>query len=205
MTEKKEQKPRIEVMLDMETCGIAETSAIMEVALVPFMLDGSKVDEGMVNHIIDLTSCFMAGMTQEPKTQEWWGKDPHKAKARARLMKADKVSITSSIDQIYDWLQALGSKYEVHLWDRGLNFDLPKLDRCFRELLELEEMPYPWWLVEDARTYCHAFDVHSEDVEFAGTPHAAIDDCRHQIKLVQRAYEVRSHLLDCKKIVETAD
>lgn len=36
---KKEQKPRIEVMLDMETFDIAETAAIIEVALIPFFLD----------------------------------------------------------------------------------------------------------------------------------------------------------------------
>lgn len=198
--EKKEQKPRIEVMLDMETFDIAETAAIIGVALVPFSLDGSEVDEGYICHIINQTSCLFEGMTVGKKTQKWWEEQPSKAKGY--FITQEQIPIRQSMELIYNWLLRLSEIYDVHLWCRGLNFDVPKLERCFRILLDKEEMPYPWWNLEDARCFCRNRGVHTADIEFVGTPHTPEDDCRHQIKLVQKAWQVEQHLQDCRKIVE---
>lgn len=192
--QQKESKDRLEVMLDMETCDTAETAAILEIALIPFMLDGSSVNESIIHHTIDLTSCFMAGMTFSKETQLWWNTSQQTSRARANLIINEKKSIGNSFQEIESWFNQLNETYDVHLWCRGLNFDIPKFERCFRRLLGLKNMPYRWWNLEDARTYCRAFNVHSTDIEFDGTPHSALDDCRHQIKLVQQAFSVRTNL-----------
>lgn len=198
---KKEQKPRIEVMLDMETFDIAETAAIIEVALIPFFLDDTEeYDDGYIYHTIDITSCLMEGMTVDKDTQLWWMEKP--AKTKWHFSMQEHHTIRHSMEEIYNWLLRIGEVYEVHLWCRGLNFDVPKLERCFRVLLKKKEMPYRWWNVEDARCYCRNRDVHTTDIEFVGTPHTAEDDCRHQIKLVQKAWKVEQYLQDCRKIVE---
>lgn len=179
------KKNRLEVMLDLETTGIEETSGILEMSLMPFHLDGKEVDMEPFHRTIDLVSCFMEGMTFDKSTQRWWMKQD--AKARFQLRRAEKTDIRKAIKEAHEWLTALCGGYEVHVWCRGLNFDIPKFERCVRTLIE-EDLPYKWWNLEDARTFSHAFDVHSSDIEFQGTPHCAADDCRHQIAIVQQAY-----------------
>lgn len=180
------KKTRLEVMLDLETTGIEETSGILEISLMPFFLDGTPTDMEPLTKTIDLTSCWLEGMTFDKSTQRWWMKQD--AKAKWQLRHSEKTDIRKAIKEAHQWLSALCEGYEVHVWCRGLNFDIPKFERCVRTLLE-EELPYKWWNLEDARTYTHAFDVHTSDIEFQGIPHSAVDDCRHQIRIVQETYK----------------
>lgn len=178
-------------MLDLETMGIEESAAILEIALYPFELDGTPTGIEPFHQSIDLTGCLLEGMTVDKKTQQWWmNQDP---KAKWELRHAEKADIRSAIRESHAWLSDLCRKYEVHLWCRGLNFDVPKYERCVRMLLE-EELPYDWWNLEDARTYAHIFDVHNADIEFEGIRHTAAADCRHQIRIVQEAWQ-RKELL----------
>ena len=182
--EKTNKKNRLEVMLDLETMGIGEKAAILEISLVPFCLDAAPVDVEPFHKTIDLTSCLLEGMKVEDDTQRWWMKQ--EAQAKWNLRHSEKTDIRDAIRQSHDWLSALCSGYEVHLWCRGLNFDVPKYERCVRMLLE-ERTPYDWWNLEDARTYAHTFDVHNADIEFEGIRHTAAADCQHQIRIVQEA------------------
>ena len=184
--EKTNKKNRLEVMLDLETMGIGEKAAILEISLVPFCMDGTPVDVEPFHKTIDLTSCLLEGMKVEDDTQRWWMKQ--EAQAKWNLRHSEKTDIRDAIRQSHDWLSALCSGYEVHLWCRGLNFDVPKYERCVRMLLE-ERTPYDWWNLEDARTYAHTFDVHNADIEFVGTRHTSEADCHHQIRIVQEAYK----------------
>lgn len=185
------KKNRLEVMLDLETTGLEENSGILEISLVPFFLDGKEVDMEPFHKTIDLVSCFMEGMTFDRGTQHWWMKQD--AKAKFQLRRNEKTDIRKAIKEAHQWLSALCEGYEVHVWCRGLNFDIPKFERCVRTLLE-EELPYKWWNLEDARTYAHAFDVHTADIEFQGIRHSALDDCRHQIRIVQEAYKRKENI-----------
>lgn len=184
--EKTNKKNRLEVMLDLETMGIGEKAAILEISLVPFRLDGTPVDVEPFHKTIDLTSCLLEGMKVEDDTQRWWMKQ--EAQAKWNLRHSEKTDIRDAIRHSHAWLAALCSGYEVHLWCRGLNFDVPKYERCVRMLLE-ERTPYDWWNLEDARTYAHTFDVHNADIEFVGTRHTSEADCHHQIRIVQEAYK----------------
>ena len=180
------KKERIEVMMDMETTDLAETSAILEIAIVPFHLEGLPTGEAYFHEYIDLTSCFLEGMTFNRKTQEVWM--DWNTQAKYNLQTAEKTTIRSAIRDSFDYLNYLHEKYELHIWCRGKNFDLPKYEYCVRTLLEKEVMPYHFYHTEDARDYAHTFNVHSSDVEFKGNQHCALDDCFHQIKQVQMAY-----------------
>ena len=61
-------------MLDLETMGIGEKAAILEISLVPFCMDGTPVDVEPFHKTIDLTSCLLEGMKVEEDTQRWWMK-----------------------------------------------------------------------------------------------------------------------------------
>lgn len=184
-------KQRMEVMLDLETTGTEETAGIMEMALFPFYLDGEETGEEPFHKVIDLTSCWMEGMKFCEDTQKWWIKQD--AKAKWNMRHAEKTDIRSAVRESHAWLKDLCGKYEVHLWCRGLNFDVPKYERCVRMLLE-ERTPYEWWNLEDARTYARTFDVHTADIEFEGLRHTAAADCHHQIRIVQEAYKRKENI-----------
>ena len=193
MANNKEKKPRLDIMLDMETCGIVDTSAILEIALIPFCLEGGEPKDGGWHAVIDMASCYFAGMTFEKNTQEWWVNQS--AELKAYHTRDEGMFVNEAIRDLYNWMRPLNEAYEIHLWCRGLNFDIPKLENCFRKFLHLEEMPYPWWCLEDARTYCRAFGIHKTDVPFEGTMHSAYNDCLNQIKLVQMAFNKRQQLM----------
>ena len=180
------KKERLDVMMDMETADLAETAAILEIALVPFCMDGTDAGEEEIHAYVDLTSCFLEGMTISRKTQEAW--EQWDTPAKLDLIHSEKKPIRKVIREAYDYLKYLNEKYDLHVWCRGKNFDIPKFEYCVRTLLGETEMPYHFWKTEDARDYPHTFNVHSSDIEFEGNPHCALDDCYHQIKQVQAAF-----------------
>lgn len=183
--------PRLDIMLDMETAGISEDSAILDICMVPFTTIGADTGIKPFYAAIDLTSCFFAGMSFDADTQRWWIKQHPKAKMA--IIKHEKRSIESATRDSFEWLESLCQRYDVHMWCRGLNFDIPKYEYLVRRFVE-KPVPYKYWNLKDARTYCHTFDIKKSDSEFEGTPHCSIDDCMFQIKQVQAAYRVLSQL-----------
>lgn len=178
------QLPEMHIMLDLETCALEENAAILSIALMPFSLDGSSVPEPF-HMVIDTMSCFMAGMAMT-SSQQWWTQQP--AAARAELLKAEKKNIDAVFREVHSYLSALAENHTLVMWSRGLNFDLPKLEYCYRRFVE-KPLPYNFWNVADVRTALRMAAIDPHDFEFVGTKHNALDDCRHQIKLVQAAFE----------------
>lgn len=199
--ERETKKQRLDVMLDMETCALSENAAILSIALLPFYLDGGEPLEEPVYYIIEGNSCFLEGMKYDGDTQAWWRRQDPKAKASI-LFGGEPIHIREATQKIYDWLVGLCEVNEVHMWCRGLNFDIPKLEWCFKNLLG-KEPPYKYYNMEDARTYCHTFGVHPTDIPFDGCRHTAMDDCIFQVKQVKAAREEYEKLLACQKIIES--
>lgn len=173
------KKPRLDVMVDMETVSLKENAGILSLALVPFNKDG--LENEYLYFVVDLTSCFMAGMDMTG-CQEWWMKqDP---KAIAEIVKAEKTPIAMVINSAHTYLSNLAEQYELVIWSRGMDFDFPKLEWCFRKFVE-KEPPYAYYNKRDVRTWVKELGIDESKIEFVGTKHNALDDCKHQIKLVQ--------------------
>lgn len=183
------QLPEMHIMLDLETCALEENAAILSICLMPFSLDKDSTVPEPFCQVVDTMSCFMAGMSLG-SSQEWWTRQD--AAAKIALLKAEKVSVDTTFRNVHSYLSALAENHELVIWSRGLNFDLPKLEYCLHRFAE-KPLPYLYWNVADVRTALRMAGVNHHDFEFVGTKHNAIDDCRHQIKLVQAAFdEVKS-------------
>lgn len=183
MNTEENKKTRLDMMVDMETVSLKENAGILSLALVPFNRDGSVNDLVPFYLAVDLTSCFMSGMDMTG-CQEWWMKqDP---KAIAEIVKAEKMSIGTVINMSHTYLSNLAEQYELVMWSRGMDFDFPKLEWCFRKFVE-KEPPYAYYNKRDVRTWVKELGVDESQIEFEGTKHNALDDCKHQIKLVQAA------------------
>lgn len=184
-----EKKPILNIMVDLETASTRENAAILSWAMVPFFTDGKKF-EGMEDfyRVVSLTSCFLAGMDFDKGTQDWWVKqDP---KARGELLHAEEMNIHGVAQEAYTWLANLAESYDLYLWARGLDFDVPKMEWCFRKFVE-RPLPYKYSHKMDVRTVLKFMQVDQSQFEVKGVKHNALDDCRHDIEMIQAAY--RNH------------
>lgn len=178
-------KPRLDVMLDMETVSLAENAGILSLSMVPFSRDGSvDINHERFYRVVDLSSCFMAGMDMVG-CQEWWMKqDP---KAISNIVNATKEPISTVINKAYYYLSALSETYELIIWSRGIDFDFPKLEWCFRKFVE-KENPYKYYNKRDVRTWLSEAEIDESQVAFEGVKHNSLDDNLHQIKLLQESF-----------------
>lgn len=180
-----EKKTVLDIMVDLETASTKENAAILSWAMVPFHADGSACDEEPFSAGVNLTSCFMAGMDFDKDTQQWWGSQS--AQARASIMDMDGRNILPVTRDAYCWLAALAEKYDLYMWCRGIDFDLPKIEWCFRSFLE-QEPPYRYSHKMDVRTVLKFAGIDQSQYPFVGVKHNAEDDCRHDIRMVTGAY-----------------
>lgn len=186
---KKSIKPRMDIMLDVETVSLRENAGLLSIALVPFSIGGKQIDSPFDGaspfyRVIDLTSCFMAGMDMNG-CQEWWMKqDPI---VISGILSMGKVPVVKAMNEAHGYLSEMAEQYELVMWSRGMDFDFPKLEWCFRKFVE-KPFPYAFWNKRDVRTIIKEMGINEEDFEFEGVKHNSLDDCLHQIKLIREAY-----------------
>ena len=180
-----EEKQILNIMVDLETASTKENAAILSWAMVAFHSDGMECEEKPFYKAVNLTSCFMAGMDIERGTQDWWQQQT--PEARSAIMKAEGENILPVTRAAYCWLSALAEKYDLYMWCRGIDFDLPKIEWCFRKFLE-QDAPYKYSHKMDVRTVLKFMQIDQSGFPFDGTKHHALDDCRHDIKMIQAAY-----------------
>lgn len=187
------KKKELQIMIDLETVSNDPDAGILSMAFVPFSINEEKLPtDDILYRVIDLASCYMSGMNMIGCQEFWVGQDP---KAKAAILNApEKVSIQSASADAFGFLSALAENYDLVMWCRGLDYDIPKLEYCFRRFVE-KPLPYKYSHKHDVRTCLHDFFINESDYEFEGIKHHSVDDCRHDIKMVQAAYRVRKRLL----------
>lgn len=185
-----EKKQILNIMVDLETASIKENAAILSWAMVAFTTDGSECDVEPFYKAVDLTSCFISGMDIDCcDTQKWWMKQ--EPESIAVILQAEKENILPVTRAAYCWLSALAEKYDLYMWCRGIDFDLPKIEWCFRKFLE-QNAPYKYYHKMDVRTVLEFMQIDQSAFPFEGVKHHSVDDCRHDIKMVQKAYQLKN-------------
>ena len=188
-----EHKPILNIMVDLETASTKENAAILSWAMVPFHTDGNKFDDiDGFYRIVSLTSCFLAGMNFEDSTQQWWmNQDPQ---SKGILLHSEEKNIQDVTFEAFAYLENLSQKYELYLWSRGIDFDITKIEWCFNKFVE-RPLPYKYSHKMDVRTVLRFMNVDQSQFEFKGIRHSSVDDCLHDIKMVQAAYKQKESLL----------
>lgn len=184
-----EQKPKLNIMVDLKTASTKENAAILSWAMVPFTEEGTKCELEIFYKVVNLTSCFMAGMDIEKGTQKWW--EEQTPEARAAVMKSEGESILSVTRAAYCWLSALAETYDLYMYCRGIDFDLPKIEWCFRKFME-QDAPYKYSHKMDVRTVLKFMEIDQSQFEFEGIKHHSVDDCVHDIKMIRKAYQLKN-------------
>lgn len=162
------------VMIDIETLGLEVGASIISIGAVKFGTDG--IGEEFYRNV-DLVSCEDLGMHIDAETLEWWLHQSVEVQGQL----TDGVTITSALTDLSDFA---GEGAEV--WANSPSFDCEMLEYAY-DAVDMD-VPWDYWNERDVRTVknlpCAA------DVEMGGNEHDALDDARHQARIVGKTLSV---------------
>ncbi len=168
------------VMLDLETFGLAPGSVIRSIGAVSFDPFSNKTGaEFYVN--IKPEGQTKAGLTMDQSTVDWWN-GPKNKTAQASLM-VDQQEPELAFKAFCTWFRGARG---VFLWSQGSNFDGVLLEQALKKF----SLPVPWKFFDtrDTRTAYDMSGFNSYAVKRKGTYHNALDDAKHQVVCVQASY-----------------
>ena len=188
-----EKKPRLDIMLDLETLGVSAGSIILSVAMQTFSLDCShapKEELDYYQHISALDSLWHH-LRSDEGTEEWWTKQSEAAKRKLMEGQKSAVGVEGVMRLVYEVLKGWNEKYDLFIWGRGVGaFDLPLLDSVMRKIIgDGYKTPWNYWSAMDVRTivnFCRRCAMADLALD---SPHDARGDVMKQIKEVQLCYQ----------------
>lgn len=172
-----------DLSIDLETMGTKAGCPVMSIGAVYFdPLTGETGAEFYMT--ISLESCMEVGLIPEADTIMWWMQQSDEA--RGEFVRKIKHPIRKVLNEFFEF--AKGSRP----WGNGATFDVSILEHALGAI----GRPAPWkfWEIRDVRTVVDlVMRVESVDLRssiFEGEKHNALDDAKHQAKMVSRGFRL---------------
>ena len=183
-------KPRLDLMLDIETLGTENNTTVIQLSSVAFdITNGDIISE--FNEFVDIGQTKELNVTGS--TVKWWLKTD--VNLFKELIEKGNISEVEAFSRFYWWIKELQETYSVYIWGNGLLFDCAivktkliqygftypisyKNDRDVRTIVDL-------YCAKKGITEKQFKDIHKSDDLVA---HNGLDDCKFQIKFVVEAY-----------------
>lgn len=167
------------MMLDLETMGLAPSCAILSIGAVVFDDEADRVCAELSVRV-DLLSCLLAGLNIDAGTLAWW--KSQSGAAQAALFEGEAKSIADALGELTDF-------YLVHecrrVWGNGPVADIAWIEAAYRAVGSAQ--PWSHRDVRDFRGVRELGDVSSDEVQFKGVQHRAVDDARWQAEVILTA------------------
>ena len=166
------------LMLDLETMGNESYSSIVSIGAVEFDIETGELGKEYYQ-TIDLQSNLDAGLIMNASTVMWWM--DQNDEARKELTGRLTMTIENALN---DFSKFCNHSYQV--WGNSARFDCGILQNAYQKL----NLPLPWdWRKERClRTLVQLKPEIKRTVEFKGTVHNAIDDCKFQIEYCHKTW-----------------
>ena len=167
----------MDVCIDLETGSTTPNAAILAIGACIFDPYSFAITDtlsvGIDPPSNDLTHRAFSG-----ETLAWWSCQPD---ALLELSKLKLVALHQALRELHAFL-ALHKP--LHVWANSPSFDVVILRHAFQQ--HDLQFPIPFYNERDVRTIKALLptDLHPP---FEGTKHAALDDAKHQARLVQTA------------------
>ena len=162
------------VMVDIETLGLEPGSAILSIGAVKFDSAG-QTDE--FYREIDVRTCEEAGLIIDIETLDWHIIECSTFSGRTLT---DGVKLATALKDFYVWAED-ADEY----WANSPKFDATMLEAAGEPFGV--SMPWEYYELRDVRTIKTFPGV--EEPEFDGTEHNALDDAKHQARIVSEALQ----------------
>lgn len=122
----------IDVMVDLETCGISAGCIILSIGACTF-----DMKHKFYTRISEKDSANW-GFHYTPSTMAWWNKQDVSVRDEAF---SGTSEVLTAIGQFSDWFNMLKRMYKnVYIWGNGADFDLPILSEYYIST----DMKIPW-------------------------------------------------------------
>lgn len=170
----------LHVMLDIETWGKRAGCALRSVGAVMFDPRSDHLGPTFYANVLEREQQEY-GLHMDAETERWWSEQSQEAQAPLLV---EQRPLSHVIADFNEWYHA---RHPEAIWSHGAAFDLPIYEAaahaCGRQA--------PWGY-RDARDTRTLFELvgglRHDAIPFEGTKHHALDDARHQARLVQLAY-----------------
>lgn len=172
-------------MLDLETFGNKPNSVIVSIGAVQFDINTGKLGKEFYCNV-NPTSCLYYGLEVDGSTLMWWMGQSDEAR---KALKSSPLSLKPALEKFDTFYKACPKG--TYIWGNGSTFDNIILSNAYDKTM----MRRPWAYNKDCdmRTIValganlRGTDVKSYKRE--GTYHNALDDAKHQVKIVSDIYD----------------
>ncbi len=178
------------IMVDTETLGKLPNAAILSIGAVVFDFDDREIEyepDYQFYEICDFTKYSnIHNFTFDLDIIKFWLQQPKES-----VMKYLQNGLTHPVSMFlnfYTWYSKVtNSKKETPVWFRGPEFDKSILENA----LDMHQIGIPWTYnaSRDVRTLCELGNINPKNVPHDSESHDALQDCLHQVKCCQLAYE----------------
>lgn len=165
-------------MLDLETFGTTPGSVIRSIGAVQFDPRTGIGAEFYAN--ITEEDQLIRGATKDQRTIEWWASQS--AESQAQLL-VDQKPVDQVLNEFRLWFKSNGLRF---VWAQGSAFDCTLWEATSR-MFQVKE-PWQFWNTRDTRTAYDMAGLNTKTISRHGTYHNALDDSKHQVRCVYKAY-----------------
>lgn len=177
------------ISIDIETLGLTPGSVVLSVGAVVFNPAASEItptqDFSNIYHFsLPAGPQVLKGRSIDPDTVRWWTAQSPDV-YRAAFEDGVQPNIYDALHGLSHWLQGglPAQSKDVVLWANPVTFDIPVLISLFEDF----EVKWPIHHMRqlDGSTLQALTGTPTPPIEFAGTPHIALDDAVHQAREIQ--------------------
>ena len=168
----------MDLMVDLETFDTASTAAIISIGAVVFDPETNHIEERTYHANVEWESALSYGTFSE-STIDFWSNQSEDAVSA--LFSPEQIGLKEALEGFDKYVKSWKNKPK-RIWANSPAFDVAILRHAFSKFDM--KFPYVFWKEMDVRTIKNLLPKEVLP-EREGVLHNAVDDCKHQCKIVQ--------------------
>ena len=171
-----------DLMLDIETLGVNDDALVVSIGAVFF--DPKTGETGKEFYrVLDYQDQIDEGRKPTASTIQFW---LNQSKEAQQVFHENATPTTDALLSFQEFVIENCEPDKVKPWGNGPSFDLTIMESLFRDFKV--SIPWKFWNVRCLRTF-KEYIYNGKDLTREGVYHHAIDDCKHQIKVISEGLQ----------------
>src|SRR5690554_1258766 len=168
-------------MLDIETLGTDQDAIVIAIGAVFFDPKSERTGAEFYRKL-NFQDQIDLGRRPTQGTIEFWLNQSKEAQA---VFSEVGVSTAQALREFRQFVLENSEEGKCKPWGNGPSFDLTIMETLLKDFKV--ELPWKFWNVRCLRTF-KEYIYNGKDLKREGVYHHALDDCKHQIKVIQKGH-----------------